>query len=96
MHTRLVQSCLGTLLVVDHPSVDGRERQDKRGLVGRGVKEEFCVKVLKFKIMNSLKLLFNYFSEVVPRTIEFVHPVLLLMGGLKMASLKIDRTTLDL
>ena len=33
--------------------------------------EEFCMKVLKFEIMNSRKL-FIYFSRGVPRTIEFV------------------------
>ena len=34
------------------------------------------VKVLKFEIVNSRKS-FNYFSEVVPRTIESVIPVML-------------------
>jgi hypothetical protein len=34
--------------------------------------EEFCVKVLKFEIMNSRKS-FNYFIRVVPRTIESAH-----------------------
>ena len=62
--------------------VDVRERQDKHGLVGQGVTEEFCVKVLKFEIMNSWKS-FNYFSEVVPRTIEFVHPNSLSHGRFK-------------
>ncbi len=44
-------------------SVNERERE--RGLVGRGVTEEFCVKVLKFEIINSQKS-FNYFSGVLP------------------------------
>ena len=57
--------------------------------------EEFCVKVLKLEIMNSRKL-FNYFSGTVPRTIETAQPVSLSLGGLKMAHIKIDRTTLDL
>jgi hypothetical protein len=57
--------------------------------------EEFCVKVLKFEIMISQKL-FNYSSDVVPRTIETAQPVLLSLCGLKMARLKIDRTTLNL
>ena len=57
--------------------------------------EEFCVKVLKFEIVNSRKS-FNYFSEVVPKTIEFVQPVLLFLGGLKMARLKIEKTIPDL
>jgi hypothetical protein len=61
---------------------DGRE---ERGLVGQGDKEEFCMKVLKFEIVNSQNV-FNYFSRVVPRTIEFVQPVTLFP----------DRTTLDL
>jgi hypothetical protein len=61
----------------------GVSRQDEHGLVGRGVTEEFCVKVLKFEIMNSRKL-FNHFSEVVLRT------------GFTLTHLKINRTTLDL
>ena len=48
---------------------DGRERQDERGLWVECHTEEFCVKVLKFEIVNSRKS-FNYFSEVVRRTIE--------------------------
>ena len=56
-------------------------------LVGRGVTEEFCVKI---------RNLFNYFSRLVPRTIEFVHHVTLFPGRFKMARLKIDRTMLDL
>ena len=48
--------------------------------------EEFCVKVLKFEIC----------SDVVLRTIETAHPVSLSLGNLKMARLKIDKTTLDL
>ena len=69
---------------------DGRERQDERGLWVECRTEEFCIEVLKFEIMNSRKL-FNYFSRVVPKTIEFVPS-----GGLKMACLKIDRMALDL
>ena len=38
-------------------------------MVWMGVTEEFCVKVLKFEIVNSRNL-FNYFSGVVLRTIE--------------------------
>jgi hypothetical protein len=57
--------------------------------------EEFCVKVLKFEIVNSWKLSI-YFSVVVLRTIESVHSVLLFPGRFKIASLKIDRMTLDL
>ncbi len=60
---------------------DGCEQQE-HGLVGRGVTEEFCVKVLKFEIMNSRNL-FHYFSRVVPRTIDTVHPVMLSLSGLK-------------
>ena len=40
---------------------DGRERQDERGLWVECHTEEFCVKVLKFEIVNSRKS-FNYFS----------------------------------
>ena len=58
-------------------------------------KEEFCVKILKFEIVNSRNL-FNYFSRVVPRTIEFVHHVTLFPGWFKMARLKFDRMMLDL
>ncbi len=43
--------------------------QRERGLWVECHTEEFCVKVLKFEIVNSRKS-FNYFSEVVPRTIE--------------------------
>ena len=43
--------------------------QRERGLWVECHMEEFCVKVLKFEIVNSRKS-FNYFSEVVPRTIE--------------------------
>ena len=67
---------------VDHSLVDGRERQDEYGLVGRGVTEEFCMKVLNLEILNSRNL-FNYFSRVVPRTIEFVMPVTLSPGRFK-------------
>jgi hypothetical protein len=48
---------------------DGRERQDERGLWVECHTKEFCMKVLKFEIVNSRKV-FNYFSEVVLRTIE--------------------------
>jgi hypothetical protein len=53
------------------------------------------VQVQKFEIMNPWKL-FNYFSEVVPRRLNPYTQFRFLMGGLKMACLKIDRTTLDL
>ncbi len=46
-------------------------RSNERGLWVECHTEEFCLKVLKFEIMNSRKS-FNYFSEVVPRTIETV------------------------
>jgi hypothetical protein len=49
-----------------------------RGL-GRGVTEEFDVKVLKFEIMNSWNL-FDDSSRAVVRTIETVHPVMLSPG----------------
>ncbi len=49
---------------------DGRGQRE-RGLWVECHTEEFCVKVLKFEIVNSRKS-FNYFSEVVPRTIETV------------------------
>ena len=48
---------------------------------------EFCVKVLKFEIVNSRKS-FNYFSKVVPRTIEFVQSVTLFPGRLKNGQFK--------
>ena len=73
---------------------DGRGQRE-RGLWVECHTEEFCVKVLKFEIVNSRKS-FNYFIRVVPRTIEFVQPVLLFLGGLKMAHLKIEKTMLDL
>jgi hypothetical protein len=66
-------------------SVDERERE--RGLVGRGVTEEFCVKVLKFEIVNSQKS-FIYFSGVVPRTIETVQSVMLFPGRFKNGQFK--------
>ena len=64
----------------------GRSRRERRSITrrfdGRGQRErglwvechtkEFCVKVLKFEIVNSRKSS-NYFSEVVPRTIESAH-----------------------
>ena len=63
------------------PQSEGCERASARRFDGRGQRErglwvechtkEFCVKVLKFEIENSRKS-FNYFSEVVPRTIETV------------------------
>ena len=49
--------------------------------------EEFCVKVLKFEIVNSRKS-FIYFSGVVPRTIEFVQPVMLFPGRFKNGQFK--------
>ena len=57
---------------------DGCERQDERGLWVECHTEEleFCVKVLKFEIVNSRKL-FIYSSGVVPRTIETAQPVTL-------------------
>jgi hypothetical protein len=51
----------------------------ERGLWVECHTEEFCVKVLKFEIMNSRNL-FNYFSRAVPRTIEFIHSVTLSPG----------------
>ena len=53
------------------------------------------MKVLKFEIVNSRKLSI-YFSEEVLRTIEFVQPVLLFLGGLKMALLNIEKRIPDL
>ena len=63
----------------------GRSRRRSRrsppvGSIGSGERglwvechmEEFCVKVLKFEIMNSRKS-FNYFSGIVPRTIKTLH-----------------------
>ena len=41
----------------------------ERGLWVECHTEEFCVKVLKFEIVNSRKS-FNYFIRAVPRTIE--------------------------
>ena len=55
--------------------------------MGRGVTEEFCVKVLKFEIVNSRNL-FNYFSKVVPRTVEFAQPVTLSPGRFKNGPFK--------
>ena len=55
----------------------GVERQ--RGLVGQGVTEEFYVKILQVKIMNSWKL-FNYSSRVFPRTIDTAQSVSLFLG----------------
>ena len=49
--------------------------------------EEFCVKVLKFEIVNSWKL-FNYFIRAVLRTIEFVIPVTLSHGRFKNGPFK--------
>ncbi len=59
----------------------------QRGLVGRGVTEEFYTKVLKSEIMNSRNLI-NYFSKEVPRTIEFVPPVTLSPGRFKNGTFK--------
>jgi hypothetical protein len=65
---------------------DGRSCGE-RGLWVECHTEEFCVIVLKFEIMNSRKL-FIYFSGVVPRTIEFVPPVLLVPGWFKNGPFK--------
>ena len=79
---------------IDPWRFDGRGHRE-RGLLVECHTKEFCVKVLKFEIVNSRKS-FNYFSRVVLRTIEFVHSVLLFLGGLKMARLKIEKTIPDL
>ena len=55
--------------------------------VSQDVTEEFCVKVLKFEIVNSWKLSI-YFSKEVPRTIEFVPPVSLSHGRFKNGPFK--------
>ena len=65
----------------------GMHGQRERGLWVECHTEEFCVKVLKFEIENSRKS-FNYFSEVVPRTIEFVHSVALSPGWFKNGPFK--------
>ena len=65
-----------------HPSVQSGAA---RWAVGHT--EEFCVKVLKFEIVNSRKL-FNYFSEVVLRTIETALPVMLFPGRFKNGRFK--------
>jgi hypothetical protein len=62
--------------------------QRERGLWVECHTEEFCVKVLKFEIMNSRKS-FNYFIGVVPRTIETAHPVTLFPGRFKNGPFKI-------
>jgi hypothetical protein len=67
-------------------SFDGHGQRE-HGLWVECHTEEFCVKVLKFEIMNSRNL-FIYFSEVVPRTIETVHPVLLFPGWFKNGPFK--------
>ena len=55
-----------------HRWFDGHgQRERERGLWVECHTEEFCMKVLKFKILNSWNL-FTYFSEVVPRMIKFV------------------------
>ena len=59
----------------------------ERGLWVECHTEEFCVKVLKFEIENSRKS-FNYFSEVVPRTIESAHHVTLFPGRFKNGQFK--------
>ncbi len=56
--------------------------QRERGLWVECHTKEFCVKVLKFEIVNSRKS-FNYFIGVIPRTIETDHPVLLFPGRFK-------------
>ena len=61
--------------------------QCERGQLVECHTKEFCVKVLKFEIVNSRKS-FNYFSEVVPRTIEFVPPVMLFPGRFKNGQFK--------
>ena len=65
-------------------SFDG---QREHGLWVECRTEEFCVKVLKFEIMNSRNL-FIYFSEVVLRTIESAQPVLLFPGRFKNGPFK--------
>ena len=65
---------------------DGRG-QHERGLWVECHTEEFCVKVLKFEIVYSRKL-FIYFSEVVPRTIEFADSVALSPGRFKNGPFK--------
>jgi hypothetical protein len=61
--------------------------QRERGLWVECHTEEFCVKVLKFEIVNSRKS-FNYFSEVVPRTIETAQQVMLFPGRFKNGRFK--------
>jgi hypothetical protein len=61
--------------------------QRERGLWVECHMEEFCVKVLKFEIVNSWYL-FNYFSRIVPRTIEFVTKVTLSPGLFKNGPFK--------
>jgi hypothetical protein len=61
--------------------------QRERGLWVECHTKEFCVKVLKFEIVNSQKS-FNYFSRVVPKMIEFVHPVMLFPGRFKNGPFK--------
>ena len=65
---------------------DGRGQRE-RGLWVECHTEEFCVKVLKFEIVNSRKS-FNYFSGVVPRTIEKFSPVTLFPGRFKNGPFK--------
>ncbi len=59
----------------------------ERGLWVECHTEEFCVKVLKFEIINSRKSS-NYFIRVVLRTIEFVHSVMLFPGRFKNGQFK--------
>ena len=86
------------MVVVDHlrspirsRALDGwfnnGHRQRERELWVECHTEEFCVKVLKFEIENSRKS-FNYFSEVVPRTIETAQPVMLFPGRFKNGQFK--------
>ena len=72
---------------VDHPSVQWAWAARERGLWVECHTKEFCMKVLKFEIVNSQKS-FNYFSRVVPKTIEFVHPVMLFPGRFKNGPFK--------
>jgi hypothetical protein len=66
---------------------DGRAASVGCGLWVECHMEEFCVKVLKFEIVNSRKL-FIHFSGVVPRAIEFVPPVMLFPGRFKNGPFK--------
>ncbi len=75
-------------LASDHPSVRWAWAWASRAWAVGGVSHgEFCVKVLKFEIVNSRKS-FNYFIKVVLRTIEFVPPVTLFPGRFKNGRFK--------